>query len=313
MQCERAQEFFSDYLERTLDRPMTVALESHLGSCARCRDEVEALQETVLTLDAVPEVEPPWDGAWQVMSRIRSARAEQLEAQRRKPVPFFDWLRTLNPASAAMGAGLATLVIAGTVMVPGVSNLIRNTIFPPPPTQIASPAGADLPAVQAAYNLKSHQMDLQITPVSELPAAEVRLDMNGRTLYRASYGYGLGPSRPLLQPIIIQPTGRDAEAVWVTVSSQPKGKEYRYLIAVPLAQHPQEKVTLLLDNRPLEEALRQLVPYLDRPIVVAGQTDGNVTLNVTGMTARDCLDEVARQAGARLIAREDAYHLVPAP
>ena len=28
MKCDKAQEFFSDYIESTLDRPMTVALES---------------------------------------------------------------------------------------------------------------------------------------------------------------------------------------------------------------------------------------------------------------------------------------------
>src|SRR5438045_407873 len=113
MQCERAQEFFSDYLERTLDRPMTVALESHLGNCARCREEVEVLQETLLALDAVPEVEPPWDGAWQVIRHIRAADAERLEARRPWSITFGQWLRTLNPASAAMGAGLATLIIGG--------------------------------------------------------------------------------------------------------------------------------------------------------------------------------------------------------
>jgi predicted anti-sigma-YlaC factor YlaD len=43
MQCDRAEEFFSDYMERTLDRPMTVALEAHLAACGRCRGDIEAL------------------------------------------------------------------------------------------------------------------------------------------------------------------------------------------------------------------------------------------------------------------------------
>jgi len=312
MQCERAQEFFSDYLERTLDRPMTVAVEAHLGSCGRCRDEVEILQETLLALDAVPEVEPPRDGAWQVMSRIRSARAEQLEAQRRRPAPFFDWLRALNPASAAMGAGLATLVIAGTVMVPGVSNLIRNGIFPPPAAPV-SPTRTDLPAVQAVYHPDSRQVDLQVTPVSDLPAAQVRVDMGGST-YEFSDGYGLGPNRPLQQPIIISsPTGRDAEAMWITVTSPARGKQYRYLVALPLNQRPGERVTALLQNRPLDEALQQVVPYLGRPVVAAGLTEGNVTLNVTGESATDCLNEIARQVGAQVTPQADGYHLTPAP
>ena len=71
MQCDRAPEFFSDYLERTLDRPMTVALEAHLGGCGPCRDEIETLQATFMALDALPEVEPPVNGAWEVMRRLR--------------------------------------------------------------------------------------------------------------------------------------------------------------------------------------------------------------------------------------------------
>lgn len=312
MQCERAQEFFSDYLERTLDRPMTVALEAHLGSCGRCRDEVELLQETLLALDAVPEVEAPWDGAWQVMSRIRNARAEQLEAQRKRPVPFFEWLRTLNPGSAAMGAGLATLVIAGTFMVPGVSNLVRNTFGVAPPTPKVSSSRTDLPAVEAVFHPRTRQVDLQVTPVSELPAAQVRVDMGGST-YEFSDGYGLGPNRPLQQPIILaSPAGRDAEAMWVMVSSPARGNQYRYLIAVPLNQKPGEPVTMLLQNRPLDEALRQLVPYLGRPVVAAGMTDEPVTLNVTGERATDCLEQIASQIGAQVTSQTDGYHLTPA-
>ena len=41
MKCDRAQEFFSDYLERTLDRPMAAALESHLHDCSACREDLE--------------------------------------------------------------------------------------------------------------------------------------------------------------------------------------------------------------------------------------------------------------------------------
>src|SRR5579872_2686555 len=109
MHCDRAQEFFSDYLERTLDRPMTVALEAHLAGCGHCREDIEALQSTFLALDAVPEVEPPVDGAWQVLARLRQERVERFERERRAP-SFLDWLRSLNPLSVGMGASLATLV-----------------------------------------------------------------------------------------------------------------------------------------------------------------------------------------------------------
>ena len=163
------------------------------------------------------------------------------------------------------------------------------------------------------FHPRTRLVDLQVTPVSELPAAQVRVDMGGST-YEFSDGYGLGPNRPLQQPIVISsPTGRDAEAMWLTVTSPARGKQYRYVIALPLNQRVGEPVTMLLQNRPVDEALRQLVPYLGRPVVAAGLTEGTVTLNVTGERATDCLDQIASQLGARVTPQTDGYHLTPAP
>jgi len=309
MQCERAQEFFSDYLERTLDRPMTVALESHLGSCAGCREEVEALQETLLSLDAVPEVEPPWDGAWQVIRQIRAADAERAEARRAWSISFGQWLRTLNPVSAAMGAGLATLILAGALVMPGVGPHTRDRVFPigigPRPT-----AAVQAPEVQAAYDPQSEQVSLRVIPKAELPSARVQLDVAGQSLV-INDAKELEAGQVLRQPLVIPRTGREAEALWMTVSSQPRGVEYHYLVVVPLAQRADPQPTMVVDNRPLDEALRQLAPYLGRPVVVSGATGTIVSLGENGATPGACLQKLADQIHARVIVETDAYRLVP--
>jgi hypothetical protein len=61
MKCDKAQEFFSDYIESTLDRPMTVALEAHLNGCELCSADVASLRSMWTVLDKVPQVEPPAD------------------------------------------------------------------------------------------------------------------------------------------------------------------------------------------------------------------------------------------------------------
>ncbi len=74
MQCDRAQELFSDYLEATLDGSIRAGLESHIGQCHPCHEELGALRETLDALSALPEVTPPADAAWKVMCRLQEVR-----------------------------------------------------------------------------------------------------------------------------------------------------------------------------------------------------------------------------------------------
>ena len=310
MQCERAQEFFSDYLERTLDRPMAGALESHLGSCATCREEVEALQQTLLALESVPEVEPPWDGAWQVIRQIRAADAERAAAQRPWNEVFSHWLRSLNPMSAAMGAGLATLVIAGALVFPGMLPQHMGMDFVPLRARTLAPI--EMPEVGAAYNAQTEQVVLTVKPKAEMPAAQVRLDVAGQTIV-ISDTKELSAGLPLTQPVVMHPSGRAAESVWMTVSSRPRGAEYTYLVVVPLQQRTDRTVTLAIDKQPVDEALRQLAPYLDRPVVAAGVTGTSVTLGVDAATPGAVLQQIADQTRTRVETESDVIRLVPPP
>jgi len=312
MQCERAEEFFSDYLERTLDRPMTVALESHLAACGLCRDGIEALQTTFFALDAVPEVEPPRDGAWQVMSQIRQLRAEQVEAERRKAPSFLEWLRTLNPLSVGMGASLATLVIGGTLVVGGLSHTQLTIFGVPAPTRTAAPApGADTPSVVLSYGERTatvQQVDMQVTPMVDLPNGRIEVMGGGLPMTYVVNGSLKGG-----EPVAIRlqlPMGAEAQTLRVVTQSPASGKKYQHLVVVPLAPRRADRVSLSFYEQPLEEGLRRLAPYLGRPVVVDGASEGTVTLQAEEQPSKRCLEELAEQVGAT-VQENGVYRLVP--
>jgi hypothetical protein len=113
MKCENAQEFFSEYIEASLDKPSTVALEAHLTACGSCRRGLEGLRQTWDAFKAVPEVEPPKDLAWKVMVQLQKERLERLEAQRKRTNPFVGWLQSLTPGAAFGYAMLVALLLVG--------------------------------------------------------------------------------------------------------------------------------------------------------------------------------------------------------
>jgi len=313
MHCERAQEFFSDYLEQSLDRPMLVALEAHLGGCLPCREEVETLQTTFAVLDAVPEVEPRWDGVNDVMLRIRAARAEQVLEERRAAPTFLGWLRSLSPVRVATGAGLATIVIAGTLLLPGVSEHIQSTFWPvrsgEGATQV-TPAGA--PTVHVSYGPIAGQMQpltLQVVPAGEVPDAQIRVFGSSRNLDLPGAG-AMSPARPASLTVQLPAEG-GVETLGVSVKSATLGTEHRYLVVAPVGDRSAAPVDLVVSGQTMEETLRRLGPWLDRPVVADSAVEGTIDLGVEGGSVRQCLQELAAQARARLIVEADAYRLIP--
>lgn len=319
MQCDRAQEFFSDYLERTLDRPLTIALESHLAGCASCREEVESLQAICYALDTVPEVEPPKDGAWQVMAQLRAERAKQYEEQRNKPPTFLQWLRSLNPLSVAMGASLATFVIGGTLVFNyfGASP-DRLAILPVPgrTSRAAVPAapGAEMPAIQVQYGnpaTSGQQLTVRVTPAVDLPDGQVRVIGAGLPVESVAKG-SMRQGAPLDFPLTIPP-GTDVQVLRVLTRSDARGKQYEQLVVVPLAHQHAGAFSANLYRAAPDQAFSQIAPALGHPVVVDGVPTAPVTLQVNEQPAGSCLDELARQVGMTVRQDDDTYHLTARP
>lgn len=117
MKCEHAKDFFSEYIEKSLDKPTGVALEAHLTACGACQRDLDGLRQTWGALNAVPAVEPPADLAWRVMCRLQEEKLQRLEAEqtRKAKNPFLNWLQALTPGAAFGYATLTALLIIGVL------------------------------------------------------------------------------------------------------------------------------------------------------------------------------------------------------
>lgn len=115
MQCDHAQEFFSEYIAGDLDRALEVTLENHLSRCAACTESVTDLRRLWGTLDEMPRVEPPVGLHSQLMERIFT---EQAVAERAAParmrVPA--WRGLFQARALAYAAALIILLLGAEIV-----------------------------------------------------------------------------------------------------------------------------------------------------------------------------------------------------
>src|SRR5438128_1492741 len=96
MNCERAQESFSDYIEGSLDRRSTLAIEGHIATCRACSSDVEGLRQAWADLSALPIALPPPGLAEQTIAAIRREHDRARDAGVSRP-SLVGWLRSLSP------------------------------------------------------------------------------------------------------------------------------------------------------------------------------------------------------------------------
>lgn len=309
MQCDRVREYYSDYLERTLNATTMASVRAHLAACPSCEREVAALGDTFSLLAAMPQAEPPADGAWEVLRRVHEARRKEEVAVPSVPA-FLQWLRSLNPLSLGVGAGLATLVIAGATVMSGRAYTTMG--FPPfsgtaIQQKVIAP-GSLPPLVSVVYEARTtggETVNLRITPASDLPDAAITVVGSSRwTVPAARLTQGWSLEIPLALP-----EAANAEVLRVNVNSPSLNKQFNYLVAAPLGEHREQRVTLAFGYQSLEAALRQLAPSLGKPVVVDGNADSTVQLSVQDRPAKACLEALASQLGASFTEDEGAYHI----
>ena len=116
MNCEKARELFSDYLEGRADHAVAALVRGHLDQCHACTGEIEALKRTWGMLDMLPLVESPVDFRHNVV--MRCARLQHEQSKSKQPRFLVNWdafLGRLAPARAiaiaCMGALLAVLLL----------------------------------------------------------------------------------------------------------------------------------------------------------------------------------------------------------
>ncbi len=111
MNCLKAEEQFSAYLEDELDYQAVKAFEAHLSPCESCRREFALFRESLDLLHQLPQIElsTEFDIALQV--RLADAQVE--------PIPF--WQRVLRPLHgqtrlALSGIAVLLVMVAGTYL-----------------------------------------------------------------------------------------------------------------------------------------------------------------------------------------------------
>ena len=72
MECLRAKELLSDYLDGILDTRSAAQLEMHLLGCSGCRQQLDALKTLVSELNRLEPVKPPHDFIDQIHERLET-------------------------------------------------------------------------------------------------------------------------------------------------------------------------------------------------------------------------------------------------
>jgi hypothetical protein len=134
MQCERAEELFSDYIEGALDPAMRQVFEQHLSVCASCNIDVEQLRAVFGLLDeGLPEVATPPGFRAAVLNKIRQQPHRQtlLERMRAWITPNAAGRITGAPAIGVTAAALLVAIASGTFLSH------HNVVHPPTPTGVS--------------------------------------------------------------------------------------------------------------------------------------------------------------------------------
>ena len=125
MQCDLAQEQFSDYIEETLTPAMRHVFEQHIATCEPCSSDVRQLRDVYGLLDGgLPMVDTP-----------PGFRASILNAIREQPAPASVWQRVLGvftPSASAGRGGRAPLSVWGSATAACAVVLFGGFVAKPP-------------------------------------------------------------------------------------------------------------------------------------------------------------------------------------
>jgi len=176
--CSEIDALMIDWLYQELDESMAASFEEHLAGCARCRAEVESLEQTREAVRVLPELEPPSS----VSAILLHEAAKRAPSPARKPVVavadedspgLFAWLGRLftpimqHPAAVAVATMVLVAGVAGSLYLRGEHKLAEPTARSRAPSPHEESAGLELESPPAAGSFAA-------TPVSAPQSAENR-------------------------------------------------------------------------------------------------------------------------------------------
>lgn len=122
MNCLQAEEHFSAHLEDTLEYQTLQGFEGHLAECEACQHEYARFQESVKTVQQLPQIEPSPDFMSTLQQRLAT---EQRDPGSVKEIAATGWRQLLDilrrPKWAFSGIMALILAAAGTYFYQEIS------------------------------------------------------------------------------------------------------------------------------------------------------------------------------------------------
>jgi hypothetical protein len=109
MRCEDIAQQLSEYVDGVLEPGQTERLESHLAECAACRNELEAVRQTVALLHDMEAIEPPSDLLTRVHAELETERVPTRNRGRQHGTTLWT-LFSRPPMQLAIAASLLAVV-----------------------------------------------------------------------------------------------------------------------------------------------------------------------------------------------------------
>jgi hypothetical protein len=300
MKCDKAQEFFSDYIENTLDQPMVVAVETHLSGCEACSTDVASLRDMWTVLDRVPQVEPPADFVWRTTTRLQNELLNRREAERARPLP---WWKRLSPVQTLSYVGVAALLLMGVAFPfrSAIGNTTGWDVFG------WLTHNHNVPVVLPAPRITAPQFTVQVPGANGL-AAVVTVTATSEMPYASA---GRAYLTPLGERLVGQPSpAHDPQSLAVGQSfSVPiqAGAAYAVRINVDSMHNRFSKVLILAGapsvTGPIQTddpyfALEQVANRTGRAMLVDAGWKDKVTLDLQSGTPDQALQSLLTQIGA---------------
>ena len=110
MNCKRAQEAISRFLDEQLDPTAQSDLNRHLERCNDCSAYLDDLREGLTALRSMPLVEPSPNFEWNLKRRLQDAIAEERVLERhRRPIRFWSPFAISAAAALLLSLGSASV------------------------------------------------------------------------------------------------------------------------------------------------------------------------------------------------------------
>jgi anti-sigma factor RsiW len=180
MNCIKAEEQFSAYIEDELDYQAVRAFEAHLTACESCHQEFRLFRESLDLLHQLPQIEP--SGEFDIALQIRLADIPV------ESIPF--WQRVLRPLYGRTRLALSGIAVL-LVMITGFYFYQKTSIKPQSVEIVAAPEPSRrVPLAEERRVERRQQLPLAI------PSRELQSLIN----FPGSSTFNLQPLRRTQQP-----------------------------------------------------------------------------------------------------------------